>query len=244
MQRLLDYEWPGNVRELENAIERACVLGSGEEILPEDLPETFIDTATLSAVGPPDLHASVLEAKRQAVIAAFHEAGRNYTETAKLLGVHPNYLHRLIRNLKIEVTARKRGGVRSAASRRHAGPIRSHWCRRIGGMGEVYKATDTRLNRLVALKVIGAGLAEPPDIRSQFAAEARAVAALNHPHICALYDTGHDHGKDFLVSSIWKVRRSRNDCGADRSRRRGPGLCDRDRRSARLRAPAGSSIVT
>ena len=43
MQRMLDYDWPGNVRELENAIERACVLGSSEQIQPEDLPETLID---------------------------------------------------------------------------------------------------------------------------------------------------------------------------------------------------------
>ena len=68
-----------------------------------------------------------------------------------------------------------------------------------GGMGEVYKASDTRLNRVVALKVIGSGLAEVAGIRSRFAAEARAVAALNHPHICALYDTGHALGRDYLV---------------------------------------------
>ena len=91
-------------------------------------------------------------------------------------------------------------------------------------MGEVYKAPDTRLDRVVALKVIGDGLAERPDIRSQFAAEARAIAALNHPHICTLYDTGHALGKDFLVLECWKERRSRIDCGADRSRQRGPGL--------------------
>lgn len=68
-----------------------------------------------------------------------------------------------------------------------------------GGMGEVYKARDTRLNRVVALKVITHGFGDHPETRRRFAAEARAIAALNHPHICALYDTGHHEGRDFLV---------------------------------------------
>ena len=68
-----------------------------------------------------------------------------------------------------------------------------------GGMGEVYKARDTRLNRVVALKVIGTSQVASPESRSQFAAEALAIAALNHPHICALYDTGHALARDFLV---------------------------------------------
>ena len=104
MQRMLDYDWPGNVRELENAIERACVLGSSDQIQPEDLPETLIDTTSSGPVEDSGLHACVLAAKRRAVIAAFRQAGGSYTETAKLLGVHPNYLHRLIRNLKIKAT--------------------------------------------------------------------------------------------------------------------------------------------
>ena len=105
MERMLDYEWPGNIRELENAIERACVIGSSEQILQEDLPETLIDSATASqVVAAPGLHACVLEAKRQAVIAAFRQSGGNYTETARLLGIHPNYLHRLVRALHIKAT--------------------------------------------------------------------------------------------------------------------------------------------
>jgi Nif-specific regulatory protein len=103
MQRMLDYDWPGNVRELENAIERACVFGSSDQIEPEDLPETLIDT-TVEPAGVSGLHAAVLAAKRRAVIATFHKAGGSYTETARLLGVHPNYLHRLIRNLRIKTT--------------------------------------------------------------------------------------------------------------------------------------------
>ena len=68
-----------------------------------------------------------------------------------------------------------------------------------GAMGEVYKARDTRLGRTVALKVIANGLGNQSELRRSFAAEARAIAALNHPHICTLYDTGQHEGTEFLV---------------------------------------------
>jgi len=62
-----------------------------------------------------------------------------------------------------------------------------------GGMGEVYKARDTRLDRTVAIKILPAGAADDMDLRARFEREARAVAALNHPHICTLYDVGTDY---------------------------------------------------
>jgi eukaryotic-like serine/threonine-protein kinase len=68
-----------------------------------------------------------------------------------------------------------------------------------GGMGEVYKARDTRLNRTVAIKVLPRHLSERADLRQRFEREARAIASLDHPHICALHDIGHDQGTDFLV---------------------------------------------
>jgi tetratricopeptide (TPR) repeat protein/TolB-like protein len=68
-----------------------------------------------------------------------------------------------------------------------------------GGMGEVFKARDTRLGRDVAIKVLPAGLAADPDRRRRFEQEARAVAALSHPHICVLHDIGSQDGIDFLV---------------------------------------------
>ncbi len=68
-----------------------------------------------------------------------------------------------------------------------------------GGMGEVYKALDTRLGRHVAIKVLPAHLAADPLGRERFEREARAVAALNHPHICTLYDVGTQDGVNFLV---------------------------------------------
>ncbi len=69
-----------------------------------------------------------------------------------------------------------------------------------GGMGEVYKATDTRLDRTVAIKVLPEHVASDPDLKQRFEREARTVAALNHPHICTLHDIGSQDGIDFLVT--------------------------------------------
>jgi serine/threonine protein kinase len=74
-------------------------------------------------------------------------------------------------------------------------------------MGEVYKARDTRLDRTVAIKVLPAHVAADPDVRQRFEREARAVAALNHPHICSLYDVGSQDGTDFLVMEYLEGRR-------------------------------------
>ncbi len=71
-----------------------------------------------------------------------------------------------------------------------------------GGMGEVYRAKDTRLGRTVAVKVLPRDLAADPDRRQRFQREARAVAALNHPNICTVHDVGHDEGLDFLVMEL------------------------------------------
>jgi eukaryotic-like serine/threonine-protein kinase len=68
-----------------------------------------------------------------------------------------------------------------------------------GGMGEVYKARDTRLDRTVAIKVLATHLAGQTELRERFEREAKTIASLNHPHICTLYDTGHQDGTDFLV---------------------------------------------
>src|SRR5215216_1035064 len=68
-----------------------------------------------------------------------------------------------------------------------------------GGMGEVYKARDTRLDRTVAIKVVTAALAGDSDLRLRFEHEARAIAALNHPHICTIHDVGRHEDVDFLV---------------------------------------------
>src|SRR5229473_8035952 len=68
-----------------------------------------------------------------------------------------------------------------------------------GGMGEVYRARDTRLDRIVAVKILPEHLTNRPDSRRRLEREARAISALNHPHICILYDIGTQEGIDFLV---------------------------------------------
>jgi serine/threonine protein kinase len=68
-----------------------------------------------------------------------------------------------------------------------------------GGMGEVYKARDTRLNRIVAIKVLPAHLADSAELRERFEREAKTIASLNHPQICILHDIGHQDGIDYLV---------------------------------------------
>ena len=68
-----------------------------------------------------------------------------------------------------------------------------------GGMGEVYRARDTRLDRTVAIKVLPAHLSSNPDLRARFEREAKAISGLQHPHICVLYDIGSQDGVDFLV---------------------------------------------
>src|SRR5262249_54862548 len=100
---LAQYDWPGNVRELENAIERAVVLGTTELIQPEDLPESLLEKQAVPGVQVTEYHQAVKEAKRQLVLKAFQEAGGNYAQAARLLGIHPNNLHRLIRNLDLEL---------------------------------------------------------------------------------------------------------------------------------------------
>ena len=68
-----------------------------------------------------------------------------------------------------------------------------------GGQGEVYKARDTRLDRTVAIKVLPEHVAADPGLKQRFEREARTVAALNHPHICTLFDIGREGETDFLV---------------------------------------------
>jgi Nif-specific regulatory protein len=97
---LIAYDWPGNVRELENTIERAIVLGTTEWILPEDLPEAVLETKMTDG-SMTTYHAAVVQNKQQIITRALEEAKQNHIEAARLLGLHPNYLQRLIRNLNL-----------------------------------------------------------------------------------------------------------------------------------------------
>jgi Nif-specific regulatory protein len=102
-KRLATYDWPGNVRELENAIERAVVLGTTDRILPDDLPEAVLEfNSESSEESSSSFHDKVLQAKKEMIVEAMKQSKGNYTVAAKLLGLHPNYLHRLIRNLNLK----------------------------------------------------------------------------------------------------------------------------------------------
>src|SRR5882762_3553088 len=68
-----------------------------------------------------------------------------------------------------------------------------------GGMGEVYRARDTRLDRTVAIKILPAQFSSDPVRKQRFEREAKAISSLNHPHICVLFDVGHQDGTDYLV---------------------------------------------
>jgi transcriptional regulator with GAF, ATPase, and Fis domain len=99
---LMNHDWPGNVRELENVVERALVLGTSDEILPEDLPESLLERETAPGTNEAKYHVAVKELKKRLIQNALEEARGSYTEAARALGVHPNYLHRLIRNLDLK----------------------------------------------------------------------------------------------------------------------------------------------
>ena len=86
---LVAYDWPGNVRELENAIERAVVLGSTGLIVPDDLPEALLESHTMSDNPTAKYYEAVREAKQQLINKALRQTGGNFTEAAKLLGIHP-----------------------------------------------------------------------------------------------------------------------------------------------------------
>ena len=100
-QLLMSYDWPGNVRELENAIERAVVLGSGILILPEDLPEVVLESGISPAPESSGFYEDLKDSKRLLIRRALEKSNGNFTEAAKLLGVHPNNLHRMIKNLNL-----------------------------------------------------------------------------------------------------------------------------------------------
>jgi len=102
------YDWPGNVRELENAIEHAVVLGLDSVILPDDLPDAIVEAAASGTVadGAASMrfHDAVKQTKKDLILKAVEEAHGNYNAAARLLGLHPNYLHRLIKNLQLKAT--------------------------------------------------------------------------------------------------------------------------------------------
>jgi serine/threonine protein kinase len=99
-----------------------------------------------------------------------------------------------------------------------------------GGMGEVYRARDTRLDRAVAVKILSPGVASSPDARQRFEREARTVSQLSHPHICALYDVGDEGAMEFLVMELLEgetlAERLKGPLATDRTLRFGVQIAD------------------
>src|SRR5579884_2504798 len=87
----------------------------------------------------------------------------------------------------------------SIASGTKLGPYEVQGPLGAGGMGEVYRARDTRLDRTVAIKILPAHLSSDPEAKDRFERESRAVSSLNHPNICHLYDVGQQDGTNYLV---------------------------------------------
>jgi Nif-specific regulatory protein len=112
LECLRQYEWPGNIRELENAMERAVVIGNSEKILPEDLPESVQESGQGGvASAPAKYHEAVQSLKKQMILSALEQSGGSMTEAAKALGVHANYLHRLMTNLELRGKIKKQTGA-------------------------------------------------------------------------------------------------------------------------------------
>jgi Nif-specific regulatory protein len=101
LARLARHDWPGNVRELENVIEQALALGSDDSIVAADLPAAFADRKKSGAPESLHYHDRMEQTKRDLIVRAFERAGQSHADAARLLGVHPNYLHRLLRNLDL-----------------------------------------------------------------------------------------------------------------------------------------------
>jgi transcriptional regulator with GAF, ATPase, and Fis domain len=97
------YAWPGNVRELENVIERALVLGTTDLIELEDLPDSIIESNYSPEGSISGFHAKVTEAKQRLILETLEKVKGDHLKAAKLLEIHPNSLHRLIRNLNLKV---------------------------------------------------------------------------------------------------------------------------------------------
>ena len=105
---LQQYDWPGNVRELENAIERAVVLGQTDRIIPDDLPEFLTEKNSPHAVTATKYNEAVLQLKKQLIVNAVEQTNCSYVRAAKVLGLHPNYLHRLIREMGLKDELKRR----------------------------------------------------------------------------------------------------------------------------------------
>jgi transcriptional regulator with GAF, ATPase, and Fis domain len=124
MACLVNYDWPGNVRELENAIERALVMSVSDVIQPEDLPESILEKGVPPSAESAQYHNRVKELKKELIVRALEESKGSVTQAAHVLGVHVNYLHRLIRNLDLKDAVHSSPNLRAGSDPSHRKPSR------------------------------------------------------------------------------------------------------------------------
>jgi Tol biopolymer transport system component len=151
------------------------------------------------------LYASALErppAERGAFVVAMCKDDLDLREQVELLLANHDDAQDTLTSPAAEVLARTLAAETVSLVGRQLGAYRIDAPLASGGMGEVYRATDTRLHRTVALKILPSQVRDDPALRQRFEREAQAIAALRHPHICVLHDVGHAEGIDFLVLEL------------------------------------------
>jgi serine/threonine protein kinase len=151
-----------------------------------------------------DTALEVGEAERAAFVREACQGDEELRGEVESLLAYDQQAQQLIDRSALELTAERLAAEPPSAVGRKLGPYQILGALGAGGMGEVYRARDTRLNRTVAIKVLPRHLSERADLRQRFEREARAIASLDHPHICALYDIGHEGNTVFLVMQYLK----------------------------------------
>src|SRR5262245_16362464 len=140
----------------------------------------------------------VPEEKRSSFLAKACEGDLELRREVESLLAYQGRAEGFIDGTALQVSAENLAAERKSLIGRRIGPYQIVARIGAGGMGEVYRATDTRLNRTVAIKVLSSHLSLKPDLRQRFEREARAISSLNHPNICTLYDVG----PNYLVTEL------------------------------------------
>ena len=253
LQALTAHDWPGNVRELENAIERAVVLGSSDRITAEDLPDILFEPVGdggdrrgrgVPRRRPRDEAAADPRRDRSLgrQLCRRGAAARPQSDLPAPSAEEPADQGRRGAPLERPAALQVRMTLSPGAK---LGPYEITAPVGQGGMGEVYRARDTRIDRTVALKVLG-GTLSSIDHRASLEREARFVASLNHPHICALHDVSREKETPFLVMEYVAGRDARGAaCAAARCRRARPSATrSRSARRSITRIATASSTAT
>jgi len=146
-----------------------------------------------------DAALEIAEASRPAFVREACQGDEELCREVESLLAYDQQAQQLLDRPAMQMAAEKLASEPASLVGKKLGPYHVQVLLGSGGMGDVYRARDTRLNRIVAIKVLPRHLLERSDLRQRFEREARAIASLDHPHICALYDIGRDDGTDFLV---------------------------------------------